>query len=414
MDTHSFLSKLLIFLSFVLFLGFFAVLGYGFIWNKQKNTEEALLSGQRVELSLSTPKEETEYDKEYTPASLQPAKKILSNDPSLALVMPEKPFSSPAASISSPPPSTQEANADIASFLKEVPSIQRNYYPFPDKPAIAIIVKGLGLNTAATEAAFELSPLFTLGFSPYAHHISYWSSRAQAGKFETVLHLPMETSLTVKEGTTGQYALNSTLSPAENTQHLKGLLTLIQDYAGVYTEAEERFTTHSTYIPTLLSLLQSANVPLLYGNSADTHTFFSGQAKLAHIPFLINNLTIANTLNPPVILEKLAALEDIARNKGYAIAMIESSPAILDTLKKWEQTTAAKGIQLVPVSALIQKHMAENSQPGAEATSAGTPSATSGPRQQPGTGIPAVLPLPSPSSPPSPHTSTHIEPTPHD
>ena len=61
------------------------------------------------------------------------------------------------------------------------------------RPRIAIIVMGMGLSRAATEAAISRLPgAVTLAFTPYAQALDDWASIARRSGHEVLLSLPME------------------------------------------------------------------------------------------------------------------------------------------------------------------------------------------------------------------------------
>src|SRR3984885_6001362 len=64
----------------------------------------------------------------------------------------------------------------------------------PDtKPRVAVLLTGLGLSSAPTEAAINrLPPEVTLSFSPYAEHLGDWLQAARAAGHEVLLDLPLE------------------------------------------------------------------------------------------------------------------------------------------------------------------------------------------------------------------------------
>ena len=65
--------------------------------------------------------------------------------------------------------------------------------PFHDdgKPRVALVIGGLGLNSAATKSAIErLPPEVTLSFVPYADNLQGWIDLARANGHEVLLHRP--------------------------------------------------------------------------------------------------------------------------------------------------------------------------------------------------------------------------------
>ena len=92
----------------------------------------------------------------------------------------------PPAPSALPPPAPPEAPPAWQRFAAGFANPQR-------LPVIAVVVSGLGLSEAATEAAIRrLPPQVTLSFSPYARRLDEWIALARAHGHEVLLELPME------------------------------------------------------------------------------------------------------------------------------------------------------------------------------------------------------------------------------
>ena len=64
----------------------------------------------------------------------------------------------------------------------------------PSLPWVAVLVMGLGMSAAETQAAITLPPEIGLVFSPYAADGATWQVRAQAAGHEILLELPLEST----------------------------------------------------------------------------------------------------------------------------------------------------------------------------------------------------------------------------
>ena len=101
------------------------------------------------------------------------------------------------------------------------------------RPRIAIIVMGMGLSRAATEAAISRLPgAVTLAFTPYAQALDDWASIARRSGHEVLLSLPME-SATFPIEDPGPLALMSEVPMKENLRRLSFVLGKMGGYVGV-------------------------------------------------------------------------------------------------------------------------------------------------------------------------------------
>jgi polysaccharide deacetylase 2 family uncharacterized protein YibQ len=74
----------------------------------------------------------------------------------------------------------------------------------------------------------------------------------------------------------------------------------------------------------------------------------------SRVPFgRVDMMLDGNPARAP-ILENLAALEAKARTQGSAIGIVTALPVSVQTIAEWARGLEEKGIQLVPVSALMK------------------------------------------------------------
>ena len=111
-------------------------------------------------------------------------------------------------SLAPPPPGAPLPASPIAGFFAPGPAgplpiiapdgrtpFEAYRRPFvPDnRPKVALVIGGLGLNSRATQTAIEALPAeVTLSFSPYADGLQGWIDRARAAGHEVLLEIPME------------------------------------------------------------------------------------------------------------------------------------------------------------------------------------------------------------------------------
>jgi DNA-binding response OmpR family regulator len=65
-------------------------------------------------------------------------------------------------------------------------------------------------------------------------------------------------------------------------------------------------------------------------------------------------LVLDLTQRADAIDKELARLEQIARQKGFAIASASALPLTIERLARWSRTLEQRGLRLVPVSAAVQ------------------------------------------------------------
>ena len=227
--------------------------------------------------------------------------------------------------------------------------------PFPlerDQPRIAILLQDLGLSQEQTNAAIQQLPgSVTLGFTPYARRLEQWIGLSRAAGHEVLLQLPME-PFDFPTSDPGPHTLLTSAGPDENLERLEFLLSRFTGYVGVYNRMGDRFTSS---VESLLPVLQSIHERgLLFVDARTSGASVAGRlANELGLPHALNNREIDQVASRVEIAAKLIDLENIARQQGQALGIARPYPVTIERLAQWATSLEEKGIDLVPVSALI-------------------------------------------------------------
>ncbi|WP_421708159.1 divergent polysaccharide deacetylase family protein [Algihabitans sp.] len=284
-----------------------------------------------------------------TLASEQP----LENETSDAQVTPP-----PAEEQTAALPTVPEAAPPPAPAPPVVPAWQRFSRPFSppeERPLIAIVITGLGLNGPRTLQAIEqLPPEISLSFSPYAKQTEEFMRTARAFGHEVLIDLPMEPATRDDPGT---LALLTGAGPDDNLERLDLVLSRGRDYVGVVGALGSRFVGDSQALTPVLN--EVARRGLLYVDNRPVDTPHAARlARSLGLPVAINDRRLdARMAATPAVDASLAQVERIARERGTAVALGQPNPTTLAFLVDWARSLPGKGLALAPVSAIA------NSQP---------------------------------------------------
>ena len=219
------------------------------------------------------------------------------------------------------------------------------------RPRVAVIIGGLGLSRAATEAAMGRLPgEVALAFDPYAKGLQDWVSRARQTGHEVLLSLPMEPAAFPLYDP-GPLALLTTLGPEVNLGRLTFLLGRISGYVGVVSVHGSRFTTEKRHILPVLEFLKQRGL-MYVDNGATKQSLAPGIATEIGLPSIVGNLNLDVDLSRSAIDSRLATLEETARKNKIAVAMASPYPVVVERLAAWIGTLDQKGLVLAPVSSL--------------------------------------------------------------
>ncbi len=220
-----------------------------------------------------------------------------------------------------------------------------------ERPRIAVIITGLGLSQAATEAAITRLPgSVTLAFDPYAKGLDDWIPLAREAGHEVLLSLPMEpANFPVHDP--GPYALRTSLAPADNLRRLEFVLSRLSGYVGVVTLMGSGFTTAEEQLRPVLEALMGRG--LLFVEAARTPKTLAPEiATEIGLPHVANDLVLDENPSKASVDMRLAELEGIVRKRTTAVAMAAPSPATLERIAAWAATLDGKNLALAPVSAI--------------------------------------------------------------
>lgn len=230
--------------------------------------------------------------------------------------------------------------------------------PFDDadtRPRVAVILSGLGLSSAATEAAIQDLPgEVTLAFQPFADNVQQWIQLSRAAGHEVLLNLPME-PVDFPANDPGPRALFVTLSPDENQDRMRWALSRVSGYVGVVNHMGSRFTTSREAMQPILAELKARGLLFVDARSA-ARSVATILASEMEVPRAINDRFLDNReVSRATVDARLAEVEQIARSAGVSIAIGQAFPVTLERIRAWAATLEGKGIALVPISAVVDR-----------------------------------------------------------
>jgi len=225
----------------------------------------------------------------------------------------------------------------------------------PDnKPRVAVLLTGLGLSAAPTEAAInKLPPEITLSFSPYADKIAEWLQTARAAGHEVLIDLPLE-PVNFPTHDPGPYTLLTTLAPSENDARLDWVLSRGVGYVGVVGEYGSKFSTSAKYLLPMLEVLKKRGV-MFVDAKASADSVAGRVARDMGVPRAVSDRVIDADGGRAGVDAKLAEIERLAHASGQALAFASPYPITIDRLLAWLPAAQQRGVAIAPVSAIANR-----------------------------------------------------------
>jgi len=220
------------------------------------------------------------------------------------------------------------------------------------RPRIAVLITGLGLSGAATEAAIKGLPgVVTLGFTPYSPKLDEWIGYARAAGHEVFLSLAMEPA-DYPRVDPGPHTLLISLDRQQNLERLQWVLSRVVGYVGVVSSAGSRFTTSQADLLPILDEIKARG--LMFVDSRSTDNSVAGAlAKSIGLPRAVSDLALDQPqASRDAVDQRLQQLEQLARQTGVAVGLGDVYPVTIERLAQWIPSLEPKGIALAPISAI--------------------------------------------------------------
>lgn len=245
------------------------------------------------------------------------------------------------------------------------------------RPRVAVVVGGLGFGKALTDAVLKRLPAdVSLAFAPQAPEIVADVATARAKGHEVLLEIPMESS----DRPTTSTGLH-TLAVEENKKNawrIQWLLSRAGGYAGLINTFGDEFL--ATKDEAQFIMQEAAKRGLFFVEAGASEASLANEAaRMMGAPFARAVSVIDKAPSREAIDAELAALEAAAKKRGIAIGVAGALPNTVDRIATWIEGLEAKGIALVPVSALVGATPAAEPLPVASAAPVRRPAAKPAP-----------------------------------
>lgn len=224
--------------------------------------------------------------------------------------------------------------------------------PFPQTgtPRVTLIVAGLGLNPAATEAAItRLPPGITLSFSPYAKALDAQLRKARSYGHEVMLDLPMEPE-NFPARDPGPLAMLTALPQNDNLTRLETIMGKGAGYTGFLGRMGGKYGANRAQMRTVLESLSQRG--LLYVHTAPPE----GLAQNADlgVPSAQSLMAIDERPFREAIDARLKYVAEAAKIRGSAVAVAHPYPVTFERIARFAGQLQTLGVALAPASASVR------------------------------------------------------------
>ena len=226
-----------------------------------------------------------------------------------------------------------------------------------DRPKIAIVIDDVGMNIKQSRAAINLPSEVTLAMLPYASSVKSLAKDARKKGHELIIHTPMEAM--DKDQPLGSMALRSGMEAKAFKAEFNKIANSFEGYVGVNNHMGSRLTQDDKAMQILMEELSKRGLFFLDSKTIGT-SIAADMASKHNIPNATRDVFLDHESSPEFIQNALKQAEHIARKNGSAIAIGHPKAITMAALKKWIPEAKRRGIDIVPLSRLIQPAKSKN------------------------------------------------------
>jgi hypothetical protein len=152
----------------------------------------------------------------------------------------------------------------------------------------------------------------------------------------------------------GPQTLLTTLLADQNLDRLYWLMSRFQGYVGVVNFMGNRFTASERALTPVLYEITKRGL-LYLDDGASPRSLASQIAGANSLPFAKAEVVIDAVATPVSIDRALTRLEAMARERGVAVGIASAAPAAIERIAQWAKAAEARGLVLVPITAVAIK-----------------------------------------------------------
>ena len=282
----------------------------------------------------------------------QPAPQAMQQEQAPVKRLPsQKPAAPATKSAAKAAPTTKPATKKEALRHEAGPALLGG--PVPGKSVqVAIVIDDLGQDLKQAREIVALHAKITVAVMPGLSQSKKIAELAKQNSREVLLHLPME--YRSKNGKPAPGMLRSDMTPMEFLTTVSDDVESVPGAVGINNHEGSALTENREAMKFLMAELKARNLMFLDSLTSAKSVAYStakefGLKSGKRDVFLDNDSN-----NPESIRKQLDELVEIARRTGKAIGIGHPHPVTIIELRKWFAETSTLGIEIVPVSRLMQ------------------------------------------------------------
>ena len=227
-------------------------------------------------------------------------------------------------------------------------------YPLKkSQPAIALIIDDLGNRREAGKRVVDLPGPVACAFLPYGAYTEVLARQAHASDKEVLLHLPMQ-AVEPAPVMLGKGVLTLDMTEQQFRATLDHNIAAVPHLSGLNNHMGSLLTRHPGTMAWLMDAIASRG-ELFFVDSRTTSATVAEQVAMEYgIPNTARNVFLDNVPTAAAVRAQFRKLLAMARRNGTALGIGHPYPGTVEVLADELRRLDQQGVQLIPVSRLIE------------------------------------------------------------
>jgi polysaccharide deacetylase 2 family uncharacterized protein YibQ len=230
---------------------------------------------------------------------------------------------------------------------------QRAKPPELPRPRVAILIDDLGYDSRLARSFLALQEPLSFAVLPLATFSTSIARQVHEAGRDLLLHLPMEPK-GYPEVNAGEGVLLLAMSDALLLEKLRETLAALPSVVGVNNHMGSRFSEDEDKMRVVLGEIKERGLFFVDSRTSAVSRGYSLAVQMG-IPAAERDVFLDNIQSPQAIGSELRRLAQLARLKGKAIGIAHPHEATLEVLRQALPQLRQEGIELVPVSQVLQR-----------------------------------------------------------
>lgn len=215
----------------------------------------------------------------------------------------------------------------------------------------SIIIDDVGNNYEHGQTIINFPASVTLAILPQTQFARQLATEAHHKNKEVMLHLPLQ-SIAHHKSSPGTLKLHMTHKQFK--KQLQENLASVPYLSGINSHMGSLLTQHPGHMDWLMAEVANLDNMYFIDSLTSIKSVVTEIASDYQIPTLARDVFLDPDFKPETIRKQFDRFIQIAKKKGHAIAIGHPHPTTLSFLKQNLKKLAANGIELVPISKLLE------------------------------------------------------------